>query len=76
MALVNDLGTLKRIGVTSLKIEGRLKRAEYVSAVVGVYRNYLDKGGNVSKKDMQELLDAFSRTGFTDDILKAISVKI
>lgn len=25
MALVNDLGTLKRIGVTSLKIEGRLK---------------------------------------------------
>ena len=54
MALVNDLGTLKRIGVTSLKIEGRLKRAEYVSAVVGVYRKYLDKGGNVSKKDMQD----------------------
>lgn len=25
MALVNDLETLKRIGVTSLKIEGRLK---------------------------------------------------
>ena len=50
MALVNDLGTLKRIGVTSLKIEGRLKRAEYVSAVVGVYRKYLDKGGNVSKR--------------------------
>ena len=70
MALVNDLGTLKRIGVTSLKIEGRLKRAEYVSAVVGVYRKYLDKGGNVSKKDMQELLDAFSRTGFTDGYFK------
>ena len=70
MALVNDLGTLKRIGVTSLKIEGRLKRAEYVSAVVGVYRKYLDKDGNVSKKDMQELLDAFSRTGFTDGYFK------
>ena len=38
MALVNDLGTLNKIGVASLKIEGRLKRAEYVSAVVGVYR--------------------------------------
>lgn len=66
MALINDLRTLKRIGVTSLKIEGRLKRAEYVSAVVGVYRKYLDTDGCVSRADMQELLDAFSREGFTD----------
>lgn len=66
MALINDLGTLKEIGVTSLKIEGRLKRAEYVAAVVGMYRKYLDIGGTASKRDMQELLDAFSRTGFTD----------
>ncbi len=66
MALINDLGTLKEIGVTSLKIEGRLKRAEYVAAVVGVYRKYLDIGGTASKRDMRELLDAFSRTGFTD----------
>ena len=75
MALINELGTLNKIGVASLKIEGRLKRAEYVSAVVGVYRKYLDmlkKGGaqTVSKRDMQELLDAFSRTGFTDGYFK------
>ena len=70
MALVNDLGTLKRMGVKSLKIEGRLKRAEYVSAVVGVYRKYLDNGREVSKQDMRELLDAFSRTGFTDGYFK------
>lgn len=70
MALVNDLGTLKRIGVKSLKIEGRLKRAEYVSAVVGVYRKCLDSGRTASKQDMRELLDAFSRTGFTDGYFK------
>lgn len=70
MALVNELGTLKQIGVKSLKIEGRLKRAEYVSAVVGVYRKYLDSNKTVSKQDMQELLDAFSRTGFTDGYFK------
>ncbi len=70
MALVNELGTLKRIGVKSLKIEGRLKRAEYVSAVVGIYRKYLDNGREVSKQDMRELLDAFSRTGFTDGYFK------
>ena len=75
MALINDLGTLNRIGVKSLKIEGRLKRAEYVSAVVGVYRKYLDllyegKGKKVDKQDMQELTDAFSRSGFTNGYLK------
>lgn len=66
MALVKHLQELKDIGVKSLKIEGRLKRAEYVSAVVGVYRKYLDGMQDVSKDDMRELHDAFSRTGFTD----------
>lgn len=72
MALINDLGTLNKIGVTSLKIEGRLKRAEYVAAVVGVYRKYLDmdKAQTASKQDMRELMDAFSRTGFTDGYFK------
>lgn len=75
MALIDNLGTLNDMGVASLKIEGRLKRAEYVSAVVGVYRKYLDKIGNgtaetASKNDMRELMDAFSRTGFTDGYFK------
>ena len=66
MALIENLDDLREIGVKSLKIEGRLKRAEYVSAVVGVYRKYLDRGGRVTKSDMTELTDAFSRTGFTN----------
>lgn len=70
MALINELTALEKIGVTSLKIEGRLKRAEYVSAVVGIYRKYLDNIGRVSKEDMKELLAAFSRTGFTDGYFK------
>ncbi len=66
MALVNELSELERMGVASLKIEGRLKRAEYVSAVTGVYRKYLDNPSHVTNADMRELLDAFSRSGFTD----------
>ena len=66
MALVRHLKELREIGVASLKIEGRLKRAEYVSAVVGIYRKYLDSAAEVSKQDMRELHDAFSRSGFTD----------
>lgn len=66
MALINELSELERIGVTSLKIEGRLKRAEYVSAVTGIYRKYLDIPSKISAEDMKELTDAFSRSGFTD----------
>lgn len=75
MALINDLDMLKKIGVKSLKIEGRLKRAEYVSSVVGVYRKYLDMLYNgdtktASEQDMQILTDAFSRSGFTNGYIK------
>lgn len=66
MALVNELAELEKTGVASLKIEGRLKRAEYVSAVVGIYRKYLDNPSCVTDGDMRELFDAFSRSGFTD----------
>ncbi len=66
MCLVDHLDRLKNIGVTSLKIEGRLKRAEYVSAVVGVYRACLDEERQVTQKERNELLDAFNRSGFTD----------
>lgn len=70
MALINELKTLSDIGVASLKIEGRLKKAEYVSAVVGIYRKYLDSFKKISADDMQELTDAFSRSGFTDGYFK------
>ena len=71
MALIDELKTLKEIGVTSLKIEGRLKRPEYVSAVTGIYRKYLDYPSKVSKEDYKELKDAFSRSGFTKGYFKA-----
>lgn len=70
MALISELKTLRDIGVSSLKIEGRLKSAEYVSAVVGIYRKYLDSTAPVTKEDMAELADAFSRSGFTDGYFK------
>lgn len=67
MALAEHLGELEKAGVDSLKIEGRLKSAEYVSAVTGVYRRCLDDIKKcASKDDMTELKNAFSRSGFTD----------
>lgn len=69
MALIKHLDELKKAGVASLKIEGRLKSAEYVSAVTGVYRKYLDNPKTVTQADMAELKNAFSRSGFTDGYL-------
>ncbi|QYY34969.1 U32 family peptidase [Ruficoccus sp. ZRK36] len=43
LAGLSALPQVVRAGVASLKIEGRLKTPEYVSAVTGVYRRALDK---------------------------------
>lgn len=66
MALVDHLDELKSCGVSSIKIEGRLKRPEYVAAVTGIYRKYIDKGGRADNSDVELLLDSFSRSGFSD----------
>ena len=65
MCMINHLSELSKIGVASIKIEGRLKRSEYVAAVTGIYRKYLDEPKSVAGEDMQKLYDAFSRSGFT-----------
>ena len=63
--LVAYLQELDQMGVASIKLEGRMKRPEYVAAVTDVYRKALDTG-NVSKPMMDALLTAFNRQGFTD----------
>ncbi len=63
--LVQDVKDLEEMGVASVKLEGRMKRPEYVAAVTGVYRQALDTG-RVTKQMMEQLHTAFNRQGFTD----------
>lgn len=60
--LLNDL---KAIGIDSLKIEGRMKRAEYVAIVTNAYRKAIDELDQNSGKDIQKhynnLIRAFNR---------------
>ena len=63
--LVSYLRELEVMGVASLKLEGRMKRPEYVASVTDVYRKALDTDA-VTKPMMDELLTAFNRQGFTD----------
>ena len=63
--LAGELDELRRMGVASIKIEGRMKRPEYVAIVTRAYRTVLN-GGKLTPSDLQELETAFSRQGFTD----------
>lgn len=62
--LIDKLKELEAMGVASLKIEGRMKRPEYVATVTGIYRSALDRG-RVSDEQRALLKTAFSRQGFT-----------
>ena len=60
------LQELEQLGVACLKLEGRMKRPEYVAVVTAVYRRLLDEGRGPTEEESRALYDAFSRSGFTD----------
>ncbi|KGK86887.1 hypothetical protein DP73_15275 [Desulfosporosinus sp. HMP52] len=69
--LAEELAELKRIGIHSLKVEGRMKRPEYVATVIRLYRQAIDRievqqEGNavaplLTPAEHQELLQVFNR---------------
>ena len=65
LSFVNHVRELQEAGVTALKIEGRMKRPEYVAAAVTAVREALE--GKIP--DMDGLRKVFSRSGFTDGYL-------
>lgn len=70
MSLAASVPALIESGVSSLKIEGRQKSAEYVYGAVSVYRRLLDEGRGASPDEISYLSELFSRDGFTDGYFK------
>lgn len=64
LSLLSKLKEIEGAGVISLKIEGRMKRPEYVAAAVTACRKALD--GSLLPADEEILKNVFSRSGFTD----------
>lgn len=60
------LRQMEEMGVSCVKLEGRMKRPEYVAAVTGIYRRLLDEKRPPSPTEQAQLERAFSRSGFTD----------
>lgn len=65
LSLVSHLKSLEKMGIASLKIEGRMKRPEYVACSVNAVRQALDEG-SIDEKNAALLEQVFSRNGFTD----------
>ena len=60
------LQELDAMGVACLKVEGRMKRPEYVAAITGIYRRLLDEKRAPTAEERRQLSLAFDRDGFTD----------
>lgn len=75
LCTIDFLPELIDAGIYSFKIEGRMKRAEYTAAVTSIYRKYIElalSGAEykVDTADMEVLLKAGNRGGFTDGYYK------
>ena len=69
LCLLPRLQALCDAGVSSLKIEGRMKRPEYVAIVTGIYASVLREGRMPTREEMDTLAKVFSRDGFTQGYL-------
>ncbi|MBP5280643.1 MAG: U32 family peptidase, partial [Erysipelotrichaceae bacterium] len=73
MCLINDIPELIDAGVSSFKIEGRMKSSAYVGYVTRLYRKAIDeyltgRKYRISEEEMDDLKVLFNRN-FTDDLL-------
>lgn len=66
LSMAENFTEFLELGVTSFKIEGRLKSKEYVSGVCSVYRKLIDEKRNATVDETDFLKALFSRQGFTN----------
>ena len=64
--LASHLQELRDMGVSILKLEGRMKRPEYVAVITRVYSALLKENRLPTEEELDQLALAFSRDGFTD----------
>jgi putative protease len=71
LRLDDHLGDLLRVGVSSFKIEGRLKDAAYVANVVSHYRARLDAA--MAEQGLRRSASGVGTPGFTPDVEKTFN---
>ena len=74
ICLLDKIDTLKEWGVTSVKIEGRMRSPEYVAEAVAVYRAAID--GHPYKDGTERLKKVFNRGDYCDAYMQAPTERI
>lgn len=63
--LAGRLEEMGAMGVSCVKLEGRMKRPEYVAVVTGIYARAIKEDREPTEEELEQLRAAFSRQGFT-----------
>lgn len=63
--LAQRLRQLRKMGVSCLKLEGRMKRPEYVAVITRIYSTLIKEDRMPTAEELSALEEAFSRQGFT-----------
>ncbi len=63
LCTIEKIDKLKQAGITSLKIEGRMKTPEYVALVTSLYKKAI-LGNEITSTDTENLTQVFNRGGF------------
>ena len=71
LCLAGHIEEILSLGVSSLKIEGRMKSPDYVYATARTWRTLLDEGRCATEREISYLSRIFSRSGFTDGYFTA-----
>jgi len=71
LAAAERLGELRQAGVAALKIEGRMKKADWVRRAVGIYRRALDGEAPAGLREEIEALGAYTGRRMTTGYLDA-----
>ena len=69
LSLISYVEELREMGVASFKIEGRMKRPEYIAAATNAFRLAVDKK-HIPDELTNALNSVFTRSGFTDGYYK------
>lgn len=76
ICMLSELDKLKKAGVACVKIEGRMKKPEYVATVTRCYRAALDGADRQELEKMRgELFELFNRGSFSTSHLYGDSVR-
>ena len=65
--LADRISDMERMDVSCLKLEGRMKRPEYVAVITDIYARLIREGRKPTAAEKKDLELAFSRSGFTAD---------